>query len=182
MDKILHKDFQMLIKCVDMSSLIAQQSTVFVTDAGIFYNYPVKNDNLIKYLKLYTCRTPLFEEINLEKMLNLEFLEISSKENLYNFKLDKLKKLRTLAIENNILSKFDNYLNFPPNMENLILMMFMGNNVLPNIKIDNLPVSTQRIIFYSNENDKLKLYIKKKINTFKIPFNCKIYVDKTEIF
>ena len=114
-------------------------------------------------------------------MLNLEFLEISSKENLYNFRLDKLKKLRTLAIEYNMLSLFDNYLNFPPNMENLILMMFMGNNILPNIKIHNLPMSTQRIIFYSNENDKLKLYIKKKINTFKIPFNCKIYVDKTEI-
>lgn len=182
MDKILHKDFQMLIKYVDVSVKTEQQTLVYVTDAGIFYNYPVKIDNLIKYLKLYTYTTPFFEEINLEKMVNLEFLEISSKENLCNFKLDKLKKLRTLAIKNNILSLFHNSNNFPPNMENLILMMEISNNILPNIKIDNLPVSTKRIIYYSNENEKLKLYIKKKINTFKIPFNCKIYVDKTEIF
>ncbi len=188
MNELFKKDFEMLNQHIDYELLPKDKPTIFYANGYTYLNYPTGIEKNIKYLKIINNYLSETCQINLENMINLEYLELP-----YfiegNIQLCSLDKLRTLVVTNTVLKSFEISNNIPQNLENLILITDLKSAKsqlqffhFPKIKLDNLPIMLKRIIFYSSiQNKELKIYIKKNMNDIKIPFGCKVFVDNTPI-
>lgn len=192
MDKLLKKDFQMLIKDLNYDILPEPINLIYFADGYAYYGYPVAIDKCIKFLKIVYQKPKPTLQVNLSNMENLEYLEISQTIEK-NIQFGEMSKLRTLVIKDALLDLDSIQLltNLPFNLENIILITkydvidsfkLMFTQIQIKSKLINLPMSLKRIIFYSStHNEELIKVVKNNIDNIKIPFDCKVYVDKTEI-
>ena len=189
MDKLLKKDFQMLLR-FNNAEFSKQSNIIYIADDKPYYSYPNGIEKNINYLKIIINNFN-YDFISPNLMINLEYLEIP-KAITKNIQVSEMSKLRTLVIKDSDLDLDSIQLlnNLPFNLENIIFIIkpyfitsfkFLFTKIEIKSKSINLPVSLKRIIFYTTDNKVLTKIVKNNIDNIKIPFDCRIFVDKTEI-